>query len=448
MEDKENEEFKRRIIELVKNVEKKDEDSNVAEQDVIDAKNRVLQTAKRRTQEEKFRSEFILVALTYWIQSLYKYRPEKYQEEIDELYNIIYQQLKKPNFYIPYKLQIADKRRILNNMKKVLGEGEINRFKEKYNLSELISSVQESKQRDPNSWWERTKLNLPIAIGLAVWTIIFSIMLFNSRFATESLFSSLIFTSLIVGVPTVIIELVFVYVVKVVKMKPKSSYDIGNINDYISLQERFRSGNYEYKTIKSKEDILKAYELGKKIVFTARWSSERLNFLIGSIITIPGIVGAFVLVIVFSSLNFPLDTIVYTFLFMFFLFFGLGSTIFFIPAIFRSRRLPQSFFILAPEGIVYRRTWSGVMSYSWKELDLRIYSVKTTIYGPLFSKMELPGGPQLHIILSNGSRLRFKPYDYNLDEFGSYEKLSGYVTSPILLVIMAFKYYFDAAKSA
>ena len=62
--------------------------------------------------------------------------------------------------------------------------------------------------------------------------------------------------------------------------------------------------------------------------------------------------------------------------------------------------------------------------------------------------MELPGGPQLHIILPNGSRLRFEPYDYNLDEFGSYEKLNGKVTSPIVLVIMAFKYYFDAAKSS
>ena len=89
MEDKENEEFKKRISEVVKNVEKKDEDSDYTEQDVIDTKNKVLQTIKRRTQEEKFRSEFTLVALTYWIQSLYKHRPERFQEEIDELYNII-----------------------------------------------------------------------------------------------------------------------------------------------------------------------------------------------------------------------------------------------------------------------------------------------------------------------------------------------------------------------
>ena len=160
-----------------------------------------------------------------------------------------------------------------------------------------------------------------------------------------------------------------------------------------------------------------------------------------------GLILGGILVIIGGSLNLPLDGIVYSFLFMFFVFTGLGA-MFFIPAIFRSRRLPQSFFILAPEGVVYRRTWSGVMAYSWKELDLKAYSVKTTLYGPLFTKIELPGGPQLHIILPNGSRLRFKPYDYNLDEFGSYEKLNGTPTSPILLVIMTFKYYFDAAKSS
>ena len=162
MEDKEGEEFKKRIRELVKNVEKKDEDSNVTEQDVIDAKNRVLQSIKRRTQEEKSRNERILATLTYWIKSLYKYRPERYQEEIDELYDLIYQQLKKPNLALPNldpnkqnPIEIADRGRVLRNMEKVLGEGEVNRFKEKFNLNKLIASVHKSKQRDPNSWWER-----------------------------------------------------------------------------------------------------------------------------------------------------------------------------------------------------------------------------------------------------------------------------------------------------
>lgn len=323
-----------------------------------------------------------------------------------------------------------------------------------------------------NSYWEKTKFNLPFAIGLIIWTIIFSILFFNGRQGEGGSYSEwltfiLVFTLLVVGIPTCVFEIVFVYIVKVVKMKPKSSYDIGNINDYINLQELFRSGNYEYETIRSKEDIFRAYEVGKKIVFTALTSGERLFIWIGIIFTIAGLILSSVLVIVISSLNFPLDVLVYTFLLMFFLMTGLGA-IFFIPGFFRSRRLPRSFFILAPEGIVYRRTWSGVMSYSWKELDLEVYSVRTIHSWGGFFKMEFPATTELHIILPNGSRLKFIPYDYNLDEFLSFNKFLEKLREKTLtdrkninisasvglnmeratfaLVFMAFKHYFDAAK--
>ena len=75
-------------------------------------------------------------------------------------------------------------------------------------------------------------------------------------------------------------------------MKPKSSYDIGDINDYFTLQEHFRCGNYEYETIKSIEDIHRAYKVGKKIVFTERRSLipiwigilfSMIGFIIGSV---------------------------------------------------------------------------------------------------------------------------------------------------------------------
>ena len=46
-----------------------------------------------------------------------------------------------------------------------------------------------SKQRDPNSWWERTKFNLPFAFGLLIWTIIWMSMVFSSDFFAESLIS-------------------------------------------------------------------------------------------------------------------------------------------------------------------------------------------------------------------------------------------------------------------
>ena len=326
-----------------------------------------------------------------------------------------------------------------------------------------------------NSYWEKNKFNLPFVVGLTIWTIVFSIIFFNdlNDMAVEGVsfvdktIINLIFTTLIVGVPTCIFELVFVYAIKVVKMKPKSSYDLGNINDYITLQELFRSGNYEYETIRSKEDIFRAYDNGKKIVFTAISDEGVLLKWFCIIFTIAGLILASVLAIIFGSLNLPFDILVSTFLMAFLLPTGFGAFIY-IPSFIRSKMLPRSFFILAPEGVVYRRILGGVMSYSWKELGLEFYSVRTTFYGPLFSKMEFPPTTELHIILPNNARLKFKPYDYNLDEFLSFNKFvqklrEKYPTdrkkinipasvglkmeqATFALVFMAFKHYFDTAK--
>lgn len=162
MEDKENEEFKKRIRELVKNVEKKDLESQYTEQDLKEARERLIQTVKRRTQEEKYRDEKLIVLSTLWIQSLYKHEIEdQHRDEIDTFYEIIFEQLKKPAMYIPNldptkpnPLDFADKKRILRNMENVLGKEKVDFFKKKYNLSNwflTIGSTQRSEQRDLNS---------------------------------------------------------------------------------------------------------------------------------------------------------------------------------------------------------------------------------------------------------------------------------------------------------
>lgn len=162
MEDKENEEFRKRIRELVKNVEKKDPNSQYTEQDLKEARERLIQTVKRRTQEEKYRDEKLIVLSTLWIQSLYKHEIEdQHRDEIDTFYEIIFEQLKKPAMYIPNldptkpnPLDFADKKRILRNIENVLGKEKVDFFKKKYNLSNwflTINSTQRSEQRDLNS---------------------------------------------------------------------------------------------------------------------------------------------------------------------------------------------------------------------------------------------------------------------------------------------------------
>ena len=178
-------------------------------------------------------------------------------------------------------------------------------------------------------------------------------------------------------------------------MKVDSKLQENNIDDYITLQEQFRSGNYEYGTLRSKEDIFRAYEVGKKIVLTAK----------------------------------------------------------------RSR----SFFILAPEGVVIRRRRRSIRFYSWKELNIIPYTVTSTISMSGLLKTELGSFTEIHINLPNGSRLKFRPDDYDLSEFVSLkkmreelrekskiDKIPRYKITTFLqeieqlvlnLVVLAFKYY-------
>lgn len=138
----EDKEYKERIKKIVERVEKtKDKDSKYTEQDIIEKLERLLQTITRKTQEGKFRSEKIIVILTYWINGIYKNKKEKDYIPIDTLYELIAEQLKKPNPYFPkfdLNREIADKRRILRKMEIVLGVKKIKQFKKKYNLSKLV----------------------------------------------------------------------------------------------------------------------------------------------------------------------------------------------------------------------------------------------------------------------------------------------------------------------
>jgi len=139
-EKEDQEEYKKRMKEIIERVEKtKDKDSKYTEQDVIEKKEELLQILTRKTHEGKYRSEQIIAMLTYWIHSLYKFRTKKNQsqEEIDALYKLIYEQLKKPNILIPNPdpfIDRLDKRKILKNMEKLLGEKNIKSFIKRYNL--------------------------------------------------------------------------------------------------------------------------------------------------------------------------------------------------------------------------------------------------------------------------------------------------------------------------
>ncbi|NHJ22527.1 MAG: hypothetical protein EAX91_16390 [Candidatus Lokiarchaeota archaeon] len=149
MEDKELEEYKRRILELIENVEKS-KDIPFGEQQVIDSRKKLLQIAKAGI-NPNYRREILIIVFTHTIRDYYKKRAdpnetENFQEEIDELYRLIYEELRKPSPYIPdsdpkHQFEIADRRRILRRMTSVLGVENINQFKKDYKLKKLVGST-------------------------------------------------------------------------------------------------------------------------------------------------------------------------------------------------------------------------------------------------------------------------------------------------------------------
>lgn len=185
----ETDEYKKRIKELIDRVEKnkeKDKDTPVGEQQVIEAKERLLQTAKSKI-HPLYRSERIILVFTYLIRDYYRRRADlkvplkkvQLQEEMDVLYKLIYEELKKPSLHNPnlnpYRrntADIIDKRRILEKMTQVLGEENIRIFYKDYDVRKLVHSASRWK----NNWLTGKE---KVCLTVIVFIIIFFGMLFG-----------------------------------------------------------------------------------------------------------------------------------------------------------------------------------------------------------------------------------------------------------------------------
>lgn len=150
MEDKDDEEYRKRIKDLVDKLEK-DKDSPATEQDVIEAKARLLQTAISKI-HPLIRNEGIIFVFIYTIRDYYYKRradPTKknqFQEEIDNLYKLIYEELRKSSPFISNfnlkktnPVDLADRKRILKKMVIILGLENIFRdFYKYYRINDIL----------------------------------------------------------------------------------------------------------------------------------------------------------------------------------------------------------------------------------------------------------------------------------------------------------------------
>jgi len=155
---KDSEEYKKRIKDLIDRVEKsKDKGTNIdgpiTYQLLIEKVEQVKQKAISKIDPE-FRDEKLIVVFVYMIREYYWLRadprypnePDQFLDEIDDLYRLIYAELKKLSlFTIHYspeerkRIEKIQKRRIVNKMTQILGMENIsNDFYKNYNVNDLI----------------------------------------------------------------------------------------------------------------------------------------------------------------------------------------------------------------------------------------------------------------------------------------------------------------------
>jgi hypothetical protein len=298
-------------------------------------------------------------------------------------------------------------------------------------------------------------------IGILIWTgwIIVYINSVGHVDVNYAMFMMLIII-LIVEIPVIVLMSYLMYRRRVVKMRPKSSYDMVNIDKYLLLVASYRNGDYEYETIKSEEDVIESYSKGKAIVFTATPSGEKAMIWIG-VILMAIIMIIFTVIMLVTSTDVELRILFMSIGYSFAAVFG---AIFFVPNTVKLIRMKRSFFILTTEGIVYRQKWGGIRAYSWKELGLSLYSV-TTNMRTLIGSIPLFESAQFNVILPNQAELEFKPGEYSQKEFISVEKLREYINkmtevsnsaksaflskiskAKIGLIAISFRHYYDLGK--
>ncbi|MFX0025637.1 MAG: hypothetical protein ACFE8M_04420 [Candidatus Hermodarchaeota archaeon] len=157
--DKDNEdEYKERIKKLIDRIEKgKDNNTNTVTPEMYQLFLEKLEELKLKViskMNHEYRDERLIVILVYVIREYYwlradpKYPNEKDQflDKIDELYKLIYEELKKPSPFVSHytpeerkNVERFQRRRIVYRMTQVLGLTNVsNDFNKKYNVHELM----------------------------------------------------------------------------------------------------------------------------------------------------------------------------------------------------------------------------------------------------------------------------------------------------------------------
>lgn len=175
-----------------------------------------------------------------------------------------------------------------------------------------------------------------------------------------------------------------------------------NLDEYILEYQNYKEGNYEYGSLRSSSDIIKAIENGKKIIFIEGRIEAKVCVVLGSIFLILG------LLLAIFTLDLFLDFWIFSFSLFFGLFGGLGI-VFIVIGLFKMR---ASFLAIGPEGIVYKLRGRRIQGYKWEELSVDFQGIRVTM---------ISAG--IHVLMPNGDFIIFSVGDYRSEEF---PKLKSY----------------------
>lgn len=147
----ENKEYKKRIEKMIAKIEKEKEFPEDYQR-LLEAMEKLKQTAIFNI-NPTYRNDMSVLGFIALIGGYFSFRKDpnfpseenQFQEEIDFLYDLIYQEMKKTNLLL-FKfnqaerehLDVIHKIRIIKTMKRFLGEQNVNQFYNEFNIQELL----------------------------------------------------------------------------------------------------------------------------------------------------------------------------------------------------------------------------------------------------------------------------------------------------------------------
>lgn len=143
-EREDQEDYKKRIKELIERVEKGD-NSPEAYQQLLDKleqiKNVAISKTKRQDRNEKSIVGFVFAIREYYglrNDPNYPFDKEDLRKKITKIFKLVYKEILKPIPSIPHRWDYDNKRRIVENMTKVLGTEIMDIFIKRYKIRRLL----------------------------------------------------------------------------------------------------------------------------------------------------------------------------------------------------------------------------------------------------------------------------------------------------------------------